>query len=363
MVVQRPLLVGAVFLVAAVGVLSMAVYFTLTAVGFWKYRAALREAALVRGRKVTCFLATNAVPSRKRRVATLLFVIRARSSRLDACRRFGQFVFSVITPYVFSVMGLMAVGLLAQGVGLVGGLYRLFDGVLDDQACRALCVGIGVAYFSFSAWGFVSCSTGLIRVRNLLKGKMNAAKRKRNKTVLLYILLGGAFLFSLRGCIPMLGWRIAIDHKDVDLISGYRRGECYALRQDVFLVKSGAYAMGMLGIAVPEKHKLQGSYYLVPQTVEDWRSLKDEKRFDCGAFCDIRGIMPKGTEIEIVGRKDVYAVSWWYGFEKVSYTMARGMVNGRTVEFEMSDLTDRRTGMPFEALISRCQSNHGEGIH
>ena len=165
MVVQRPLPVGVVLLVAAVGVLSMAVYFTLTAVGFWKYRAALREVAFVRGRRVTCFLATNAVPSRKRRVATLLFVIRARSSRLDACRRFGQFVFSVITPYVFSVMGLMAVGLLAQGVGLVGGLYRLFDGVLDDQACRALCVGIGVAYFSFSAWGLVSCSRGLIRAQ------------------------------------------------------------------------------------------------------------------------------------------------------------------------------------------------------
>lgn len=261
------------------------------------------------------------------------------------------------------VMGLMTVGLLAQGAGLVGGLYRLFDGVLDDQACRALCAGIGVAYFSFSAWGLVSCSRGLMRVRNLLKGRANAAKRKRNKTVLLYIILGGAFLFSLRGCIPMLGWRIAIDHKDVDLISGYRRGECYALRQDVFLVKSGAYAIGMLGIAVPEKHKLQGSYYLVPQTVEDWRSLKDEKRFDCGAFCDIRGIMPKGTEIEIVGRKDVYAVSWWYGFEKVSYIMARGMVDGRIVEFEMSDLTDRRTGKPSETLISRCQTNHGEGIH
>lgn len=69
------------------------------------------------------------------------------------------------------VMGLMPVGLLAQGVGLVGGLYRLFDGVLDDQACRALCVGIGGAYFSFSAWGLVSCSRGLIRVRNLLKGR------------------------------------------------------------------------------------------------------------------------------------------------------------------------------------------------
>ena len=191
---------------------------------------------------------------------------------------------------------------------------------------------------------------------------MNAVKRRKNK-IALYILLGGAFLFSLRGCIPMRGWRIAIDRKDVDLISGYRRGECYALRQDVFLVKSGAYAMGMLGIAVPGKHKFQGSYYLVPQTVEDWRSLKDEKRFDCGAFCDIRGIMPKGTEIEIVGRKDVYTVSWWYGFEKISYIMARGMVNGRIVEFEMSDLTDRRTGKPSETLISRCQTNHGEGIH
>lgn len=87
----------------------------------------------------------------------------------------------MVVQRLLLVMGLMAVGLLAQGVGLVGGLYRLFDGVLDDQACRALCVGIGVAYFSFSAWGLVSCSRGLIRVRNLLKGKTNAAKRKRNK--------------------------------------------------------------------------------------------------------------------------------------------------------------------------------------
>ena len=191
---------------------------------------------------------------------------------------------------------------------------------------------------------------------------MNAVKRRKNK-IALSILLGGAFLFSLRGCIPMLGWRIAIDRKDVDLISGYRRGECYALRQDVFLVKSGAYAMDMLGIAVPGQHKRQGSYYFVPQSVEDWRSSKGEKRFDRGAFCDIRGIMPKGTEIEIVGRKDVYTVSWWYGFEKISYIMARGMVNGRIVEFEMSDLTDRRTRKPFETLISHCQSNQGEGIH
>ena len=147
MVIHRSLLVGAVLFAAAVGVLSMAVYFTLTAVGFWKYRAALREVALLRDRKVTCFLNTNALPSRKRRVATLLFVIRARSSGLDACRRFGQFVFSVITPYVFSVMGLMAVGLLAQGVGLVGGLYRLFDGVLEDLTCRR-CAWAAVSFTS-----------------------------------------------------------------------------------------------------------------------------------------------------------------------------------------------------------------------
>ena len=34
---------------------------------------------------------------------------------------------------------------------------------------------------------------------------MNAVKRRWNK-IALYVLFGGAFLLSLRGCIPMLGY-------------------------------------------------------------------------------------------------------------------------------------------------------------
>lgn len=191
---------------------------------------------------------------------------------------------------------------------------------------------------------------------------MNAVKKRRNKIVA-YVLIGGVFLASLRGCIPMVGWRMVFDGKDVDLISGYRRGEWYVLRQDVFIVKSGAYAMEMLGVAVPEKYKLQGSYYAVPQTIEDWEPPKDGAHFGYNAFSDIRGVMPKGTKIEIVGGKVVYAVSWWYGFEKVFYIMAQGMLNGRKVEFEISDLTDRKTRKPFETLISRDQVGHRENVH
>lgn len=190
---------------------------------------------------------------------------------------------------------------------------------------------------------------------------MNAVKKRRNKIVV-YVLIGGIFLASLHCCIPMMGWRMVFDGGDVNLISGYRRGEWYVLRQDVFVVKSKAYAMGMLGVAVPEKYKLQGSYYAVPQTIGDWRSSKDRERLGCSTFSDIRGVMPKGTKIEIVGSKVVYAVSWWYGFEKVFCIMAQGMLNGRIVEFEISDLTDRKTKKPFETLISRDQVGHRENI-
>lgn len=190
---------------------------------------------------------------------------------------------------------------------------------------------------------------------------MNAVRKRRNKIVA-YVLIGGIFLASLRGCIPMEGWRMVFDDKDVDLFSGYRRGEWYVLRQDVFIVKSGAYAMEMLGVAVPEKYKLQGSYYAVPQTIEDWRTPKDGERLGNGGFSDIRGVVPKGAKIKIVGSKVVYAVSWWYGFEKVLYIMAQGMLNGQKVEFEISDLTDRKTRRPFETLISRDQVGHRENV-
>ena len=171
MVVQRSFFIGIAVIIVFVGVMSMAVYFALMIVGIWMYKAALREIEVVGGRNVGHFLSEHSWPSREKRVATLLFVIRARSSRLDACRRFGQFVFSAITPYVFAVIALLAVGLLAQGVGLVFGLYRMLDGMMEYVKCRMLCMGIGVAYFSFSAWGIVSCSRGLIRIRNLIKGK------------------------------------------------------------------------------------------------------------------------------------------------------------------------------------------------
>ena len=152
---------------------------------------------------------------------------------------------------------------------------------------------------------------------------MNAVKKRRNKIVA-YILIGGIFLASLRGCIPMMGWRMVFDGGEVNLISGYRRGEWYVLRQDVFIVKSRAYAIGMLGVAVPEKYKLQGSCYAVPQTIEDWEPPKDGAHFGYNAFSDIRGVMPKGAKIEIVGSMVVYAVSWWYGFEKVLYIYGTG---------------------------------------
>lgn len=191
---------------------------------------------------------------------------------------------------------------------------------------------------------------------------MNAVRRKKKNKVVVCVFMGGAFFALFHGCIPMAGWRIVFDGRDVNLISGYRRGEWYVLRQDVFIVKSRAYAIGMLGVAVPEKYKLQGSYYAVPQTIEDWEPPKDGAHFGYNAFSDIRGVMPKGAKIEIVGSKVVYAVSWWYGFEKVLYIMAQGMLNGRRIEFEISDLTDRKTRRPFETLISRDQVGHRENI-
>lgn len=172
MVTQKLMLIVVACVVAFAGVISMVAYFTLTIVGIWMYKVALREIETAEGRCGKYFLSEHSWPSRDKRVATFLFVIKARSSRLSACRRFGQFVYSAITPYVFVVVVLFAVGLLAQGVGFVLGLYRMLDGLVDYQKRQVLCMGIGVAYFFFSVWGIILCSRGLIRVRNLIRGSV-----------------------------------------------------------------------------------------------------------------------------------------------------------------------------------------------
>jgi hypothetical protein len=175
-------------------------------------------------------------------------------------------------------------------------------------------------------------------------------------------------LVFFKGCIPLLGWRMSFEDGRVEQISGYHKGERFRLNQDVFVVRSSAYGLGMLGVALPgccRSRIRQGSLYSVPETIEDWKShIRSERSAerqvlaqDRASVTPIEGVLPRGAELTIIGRKVVYAFSWWYGFEKDYCIMASCMVDDKRIELEISDLTNWGTNAPFEEFLSRIPAS------
>ena len=169
MVIRHPAFVAFAILLALIGVASMVFYFLIMTLGIRKYRLALREIGLCGNRSTSCFVNEKSYPSRNKKVSALLFIIRSRSSDLPACRRFGRFLFAVVTPFVISVIALLGAGLFAQGIGLVLGVRHLLWGIVEDRTCRIICVGSGIVYFSLAFWWMFLCSSRLIRMRNIIR--------------------------------------------------------------------------------------------------------------------------------------------------------------------------------------------------
>lgn len=188
MVIQHPAFVASAIFLALIGVASMVSYSLIMILGIRRYRLALQEMGLCGNRSTSCFVNEKSYPSRSKKVSTLLFIIRSRSSNLPACRRFGRFLFAVVTPFVLSVIALLGAGLLAQGIGLVLGVRHLLWGMVEDRTCRIICVGIGIVYFSLMLWWMFSCSYRLIRMRNVIRrshssrGKCPTSKRETKST-------------------------------------------------------------------------------------------------------------------------------------------------------------------------------------
>ena len=197
--------------------------------------------------------------------------------------------------------------------------------------------------------------------------KRNAAMGRKIK-LLAWAAFVACLLVFFKGCIPLLGWRMSFDDGRVEQISGYHKGERFRLNQDVFVVRSSAYGLGMLGVALPgccRSRIRQGSLYSVPETIEEWKpSIRNDGNAgmqvfarDCVCGTPIVGVLPQGTELLIVGRKVVYAISWWYGFEKDYCIMASCMMDGKRIELEISDLTNWGTNAPFEEFLSRIPAS------
>lgn len=199
----------------------------------------------------------------------------------------------------------------------------------------------------------------------------------RRSRILLWFALGVGLFVFFKGCIPLLGWRMSLDDEHVERISGYRKGERFRLNQDVFVVQSHGYDLGLKAVGVPRQSRSrirQGSYYSVPATVDEWKSsIKDSaqgtRTMADQSYCsDIEGVLPRGTELVVSGRKVVYAVSWWYGFVKDYYIMASCEVDGKRTELEISDLTNWRTKAPLEEFVTRVDEERpgeegGQRIH
>ncbi len=194
---------------------------------------------------------------------------------------------------------------------------------------------------------------------------------RRNK-IAVGVALATLTLVFLKGCDSPLTWRMSFDDAKVEKISKYHKGDRFALRQDVFVVRSSAYSLGLLAVGLPRRFrrsKGQGSYYSVPESVEEWQARSGEKEEGNDEFLDLEygmgprivGVMPQGTELEVVGRKVVYGFSWWGGFEKSVYVMASCALDGKRIELEMSDLTNWRTKAPFEEFLSRIPASGFEG--
>ncbi len=180
MVVRDPLLVAVLVCMALVAIVCMAVYILLFVMLVCKYKVAVRAFSRERGRSLTCFLDEQTFPSRAKRVATLLFALRSRSSRIESCRRFGRFLSVAMTP-LLTVLGVLgAIGLCLQGVGLVFGLSRVLDGVVDGKWNGRVCSLVAAVYAGVGAWMLISSMKGLVRLNKLIsRGKTRERKLPR----------------------------------------------------------------------------------------------------------------------------------------------------------------------------------------
>ena len=161
MVVCAPLSVTVLVCMAIVAIACMAVYIVLFIMLVCKYKAAVRAFSKERGRSLTCFLDEHTFPSRAKRVATLLFALRSRSSRIESCRRFGWFLYMAMTPLLTVLGVLVAIGLCLQGVGLVFGISRVLEGVV--------CSLVAAVYSGVGAWMLISSMKGLVRLNRLIR--------------------------------------------------------------------------------------------------------------------------------------------------------------------------------------------------
>ena len=169
MVVCAPLSVTVLVCMAIVAIACMAVYIVLFIMLVCKYKAAVRAFSKERGRSLTCFLDEHTFPSRAKRVATLLFALRSRSSRIESCRRFGWFLYMAMTPLLTVLGVLVAIGLCLQGVGLVFGISRVLEGVVDGKWNGRVCSLVAAVYSGVGAWMLISSMKGLVRLNRLIR--------------------------------------------------------------------------------------------------------------------------------------------------------------------------------------------------